>query len=127
MIYRISRPYAAAAAGVASHWADSRWFECWRPVPPFSRLTIAARMIAIVLTLAVPLNLVIIAIIWRLSEAATETQRTGLLYAARSMVAAADAKLGEYMALAQALARSPSLLEDDLNGFEGEARRIFLP
>jgi hypothetical protein len=33
-------------------------------------------------------------------------------------VAAADAKLGEYMALAQALARSPALLEDNLDDFD---------
>jgi PAS domain S-box-containing protein len=82
-------------------------------------------MMAIVLTLAVPLNLAIIAVIWHLSEAAIETQRTSLLYTARSVAAAADAKLGEYMALAQALARSPTLLEDNLDGFEAEARRVF--
>src|SRR5262249_3863164 len=63
--------------------------------------------------------------IWRLSEAANEAQRTNLLYTAHSVAAAADAKLGEYIALGQALARSPALLEDNLDRFEVEARRIF--
>jgi PAS domain S-box-containing protein len=113
------------AAQSAPGDALDRQFARWRSWLPFSRLTIAARMMAIVLTLAVPLNLVIIAVIWHLSEGAMETQRASLLYTARSVAAAADAKLGEYIALAQALARSPALLEDNLDGFEAEARRIF--
>ncbi|MGA7324430.1 MAG: PAS domain-containing protein, partial [Rhodomicrobium sp.] len=88
-------------------------------------MTIAARITAIAVTLAVPLNLVIFAVIWRLSEAASEAQRTSLLYTARSVAAAVDAKLGEYVALAQALARSPHLLEDNLDVFDAEARRAF--
>ena len=48
-----------------------------------------------------------------------------MLYTARSVAAAVDAKLGEYMALAQALARSPAILEDSLDAFEAEARRAF--
>ncbi len=98
---------------------------CWLSERLFSRFSIAARITAIALTLAVPLNLVIAAVIWRLSEAARETQQTSLLYTARSVSAAVDAKLGEYMDFAQALARSPALIEDNLEGFEAEARRAF--
>ena len=100
-------------------------FRCWLSERFFSRLSIGARVAAITLTLAVPLNLVIAASVWHLSTTANETQRTSLLYTARSVAAAVDAKLGEYMALAQTLARSPTLLEDDLNSFEAEARRAF--
>ncbi|MGA7328066.1 MAG: PAS domain S-box protein [Rhodomicrobium sp.] len=98
---------------------------CWLSERLFSRFSIAARITAITLTLAVPLNLVIAAVIWRLSEGARETQQTSLLYTARSVAAAVDAKLGEYMDFAQALARSPALVEDNLEGFEAEARRAF--
>jgi PAS domain S-box-containing protein len=73
---------------------------------------------------AVPLNLVNIAVIWHLSEAASEAQRSSLLYTARSVAAAIDAKLSQYMTLAQALASSPALLEDKLDTFEIEARRV---
>ena len=97
----------------------------WPSVLRFSRWTITARITAVVLTLAVPLNLVIAGTVWHLSKTASETQRTSLLYTARSVAAAVDAKLGEYMALAQALARSPALPEDNFGAFEAEARRAF--
>src|SRR5262249_20301589 len=47
------------------------------------------------------------------------------MFTARSVAAAADAKLDKYMALTQALALSPALLEDNLDAFEAEARRAF--
>jgi PAS domain S-box-containing protein len=96
-----------------------------RSVLSFSRWTIAAHVTAIVLTSAVPLNLMVFAVVRHLSLTANETQQTGLLYTARSVAAAVDAKLGEYMALAHALARSPALFEDNLEVFEAEARRAF--
>src|SRR5262245_61150756 len=91
--------------------------------PPFPRVTINARLIAIVLTIALPLNLVVAAVIWRLASAANETQRASLLYTARSVASAVDAELGKYIALAQVLSRSPALLEDSIDGFESELRR----
>src|SRR5262249_19605349 len=45
----------------------------------------------------------------------------------RSIAAGVDARLGTYIALAQALARSPALLDDNLDAFEAEARREFPP
>ncbi len=91
--------------------------------PPFPYATINARLIAIVLTLAVPLNIVVVAVIWSLVSAANETQRSSLLYSARSIAAAVDAELGKYIALAQVLSHSPALLEDSIDAFEGELRR----
>jgi PAS domain S-box-containing protein len=91
----------------------------------FKNWTIAARLIAIVIALALPLNLVVIAVIWNLDSAADEAQRASLLYSARSVAAAVDAELSKYIALAQALSRSPAALDDNLDAFDAEARRAF--
>ncbi len=98
----------------------------WRKYPAaFSGWSLRSRLIAIVLALAVPLNFVIVGIIWSLAKAAEDAQRTSLLYSARSVASGLDAELGKYLALAQALSRSPQLLTDDLSPFEREARRTF--
>jgi PAS domain S-box-containing protein len=97
-------------------------------VPPhFKNWTIAARLIAIVIALALPLNLVVIAVIWNLNSAASEAQRASLLYSARSVAAAVDAELLKYIAVAQTLSGSPALLDDNLDPFYAEARRAFAP
>jgi PAS domain S-box-containing protein len=97
-------------------------------VPPhFKNWTIAARLIAIVIALALPLNLVVIAVIWNLNSAASEAQRASLLYSARSVAAAVDAELFKYIAVAQTLSGSPALLDDNLDPFYAEARRAFAP
>ena len=89
------------------------------------RLSIPSRLILLVLALAVPLNLVIGGVVWGLVKRANEAQRTSLLYAARSIAAGVDAELGKYVALGEALSRSPALLDDNLDAFEAEARRAF--
>ena len=100
--------------------------ERWISILRFSHWTIGTRISALVLALVVPLNLVIFAAIWHLADAASQAQRTSLLYTARSVAASMDAKLGEYIALAQLLSRSPALLDHNLDAFEAEARRAFL-
>src|SRR5215468_1134290 len=100
----------------ASLPAAARHFASW---------TIAARLMAIVVALALPLNLVVVAVIWNLDSAADEAKRASLLYSARSLAAAVDAELSKYIALAQALSRSPALLDDNLDAFDAEARRAF--
>jgi hypothetical protein len=90
-----------------------------------NRVGIPGRLILLVLALAVPLNLVIVGVIWGLVKRADEMQRTSLLYAARSIAAGVDAELGKYVALGEALSRSPALLDDNLDAFEAEARRAF--
>src|SRR5215472_12184074 len=50
----------------------------------FSRWTIGTRIGALVLTLVVLLNLVIVGVIWHLAESASEAQRTSLMFTARS-------------------------------------------
>ncbi len=96
-------------------------------LPHFKSWTIAARLIAIVIALALPLNLVVIAVIWNLNSAANEAQRASLLYSARSVAAAIDAELFKYIALVQTLSGSPALLDDNLDAFDAEARRAFAP
>jgi PAS domain S-box-containing protein len=91
--------------------------------PRFPRVTINVRLIAIVLTIAVPLNLVVAAVIWRLASASNETQRASLLYSARSVAAAVDAELGKYIALAQVMSHSPALLEESIDVFETQLRQ----
>lgn len=89
--------------------------------------SIPTRLTAIVLALAIPLNIVLVAVVWHLAGAAGETQRAALMYTARSIAAALDAELGRYRALAEALARSPALLEGNMSAFEAEARRVLEP
>ena len=48
------------------------------------------------LALALPLNLIILVAIWGLVNQANDAQRTSLLYAARSIAAGVDAKLGSF-------------------------------
>ena len=89
----------------------------------FNNLSISARLIFLVLALALPLNLVIVGVIWDLVQRANEAQRTSLLYAARSIATGVDAELGRYIALAETLSRSPALLDDNIDAFDAEARR----
>ena len=91
----------------------------------FGRWSIRKRLVTLVLTLALPLNLLVIAAIWQLAQAASKSQRTALLYTARSVAGAVDAHIGKYIGLAQSLANSPSLLRDDLRSFAAEAQRAF--
>jgi signal transduction histidine kinase len=90
----------------------------------FNRLTIPRRLALLVLALALPLNLVIGGVIWALVNRANDAQRTSLLYAARSIAAGVDAELSKFIALAESLARSPALLDENLEAFEVEARRF---
>ncbi|MFZ1103351.1 MAG: chemotaxis protein CheY, partial [Hyphomicrobiaceae bacterium] len=89
------------------------------------RLSIPRRLGLLMLALALPLNLILLGAIWALVNQANDTQRTSLLYAARSITAAVDTKLSKYIMLAEALARSPAVLDDNLKVLEAEARRDF--
>ena len=100
----------------------SLWQSCKTAV---DRLSIPWRLGLLVLTLALPLNLVIVWTIWDLVNRGDDAQRTSLLYTAHSLAAGVDAELGKFIALAESLARSPALLDDNLDAFEAEARREF--
>jgi PAS domain S-box-containing protein len=81
------------------------------------------RLIALVVAIALPLNLLIIAVIVSLASSSIELQRTSLLYTARSMASGVDAQLAKYVAIAADLQKSPALLADDPTAFESEARQ----
>ena len=89
------------------------------------RWTIGARLALIVITLALPLNLLGVSVVDRVVNAANDAQCTSLLYAARSVATGLDAQLDRYITIATFLASSPHLLDDDLREFEAEARRAF--
>jgi signal transduction histidine kinase len=119
---RVSCGGATSALRAISTQLSKRLTDLQRKVG-FNRLSISARLILLVLAMALPLNLIIVGVIWDLVQRANEVQRTSLLYAARSIAAGVDAELGKYVALAEALSRSPTLLDDNLDAFEAEARR----
>ena len=119
---RVTRGGARSALRAISAQLSKRLIGVKRKVA-LKRLSISARLILLVLGLALPLNLIIVGVIWDLVNRANEVQRTSLLYAARSIAAGVDAEFGRYIALAEALSRSPALLDDNLNAFEAEARR----
>jgi hypothetical protein len=121
---RVSRGAAAFAQGAIYARLANR-LGGLQPTAAFNHLSIPARLILLVLALAVPLNLVIAGVVWGLVKRANGVQRTSLLYAARSIAAGVDAELGKYVALGEALSRSPALLDDNLDAFEAEARRAF--
>lgn len=80
-------------------------------------------LLGLVLVLAIPLNLVVAATIWSLTRSARESQLQALRYSAESVAAAVDSSIGRYIALAEALSRSPNLAADDLAAFHVEAKR----
>ena len=98
------------------------WLSCKAAM---KRLNIPWRLGLLVFALALPLNLIILGAIWGLVKQGEDAQRASLLYAARSIAAAVDAKLSKYIALAESLARSPEVLDDNLEVLEAEARREF--
>jgi len=81
------------------------------------------RLIALVVAIALPLNLLIIAVIASLASSSIELQRTSLLYTARSVASGVDAQLAKYVAIAADLQRSAALLADNVTAFESEARQ----
>jgi PAS domain S-box-containing protein len=89
----------------------------------FDRWRLGHRLIALVVAIALPLNILIVAAIASLAGSAIEAQRTTLLYTARSVASGVDAQLAKYVAIAADLQRSSALLADKLTAFEAEARQ----
>jgi hypothetical protein len=113
---------AENGSGAISGGKGSVWLSCKAAL---SRLSIPWRLGLLVLALSVPLNLIVLTSIWELINRAVSGQRTSLLYAARSIAAGVDAKLGKYIALAESLARSPAVIDNNLDAFSVEAHRQF--
>jgi PAS domain S-box-containing protein len=90
---------------------------------PRRQWTIQHRIAAAVLVTALPLTLLLAAAIWHMALESTDAQRQGLLYSARALAAAVDARIDKHTTLGRALATSPALLDNDLSAFETDARR----
>lgn len=86
-------------------------------------LTIRQRLLLLAMALAVPLNLLLVASLVQLSRSERASEVAQLDYVARSLGAAVDAHIARHVALAEALASSPALLDPRLDRFEEEARR----
>src|SRR5438094_7105248 len=87
------------------------------------RWRVGHRLTALVVAIALPLNILIVAAIAGLAGSAIDAQRTTLLYTARSVASGVDAQLAKYVAIAADLQRSPALLADNVTAFESEARQ----
>lgn len=82
--------------------------------PAFAnRMTVRRRLAATVLVTALPLTLLLAAAIWEMAAEANQAQRASLLYTARALAAAVDARIDKHMALGRTLATSPALLEEN--------------
>ncbi|WP_170149825.1 sensor histidine kinase [Rhodoplanes roseus] len=89
-------------------------------------MTIRQRLILIVLAVTVPMVLLSVGIVWRLTERERATNTQAILYASRSIASAVEAQLATYVAVGQALARAPSLQSGDLSAFRSEAERAMI-
>jgi signal transduction histidine kinase len=111
-----------SAPDASSGWLSqaSAWLACKAAI---NRLSIPWRLGLLMLALALPLNLVILGAVCALVSQANDAERKSLLYSARLIAAGVNAELGKHIALAEMLARSPALRDDNLDAFEAEARR----
>ncbi|MFO1173003.1 MAG: PAS domain S-box protein [Hyphomicrobiaceae bacterium] len=103
----------------------SRWRWRGRALLDGRRWTIPGRLIAMMIAVALPLNAVVGGAIWHLALTADRSQRNALQTTAEAVASGLDAKLGTYLAVAQGLSRTPSLMAEDLRPFAEEADRAF--
>ena len=87
--------------------------------------TIRQRLAMLVLAAVVPLNVLVVVAMTNIAAASRQAQVDGLLYTTQTVVVALDAYLKHYIALAEVLAKAPSLLNNDLTTFRTEAERAF--
>lgn len=86
-------------------------------------MNIARRLTLIVLAVAIPMLLLSGLIVLQLADNQREAQRNSIMYVSRAILSAADAQVGRYIAIAQALAASSALQQDDFAAFREEAER----
>ena len=89
---------------------------------PLRGLSIRSRLALLVIVVAVPLLLLSIAIVWRLTDREQEAQRDAIMYSSRAILSAVDAQLGKYVAVGQSLAAYLSANTDDPVAFCTEAK-----
>jgi two-component sensor histidine kinase len=87
--------------------------------------SIRARLFVLVLVLALPLQVLIIGAVWQMARLARDAQEGGVSYMAQTIRNGLDAHLQRYIVIGEGLAKSPSLLADDMVDFRREAERFF--
>lgn len=85
--------------------------------------SIRHRLVLVAAGVALPLMVLSAGIIWQLAATERENRREAIMYATRSLMNAVDAMLNKQIALAEMLASSPALQNDDLEAFRAEAER----
>jgi hypothetical protein len=93
--------------------------------PRRRRWTIRQLLAWMVLATVVPLIVVLILTVVNIAKASRKAHVDALLYTTQTVVGALDAHLKQYVAIAEILAKSPALLNDDLSVFRAEAERAF--
>ena len=77
----------------------------------------------VALAVALPFMMLTAGIVWQLAESERNTRRDAVLYSVRALMNAADTELSKQIAIAQVLAASTSLQNDDFATFRMEAER----
>jgi two-component sensor histidine kinase len=77
----------------------------------------------VALAVAIPFLLLSAGIVWQLADNERENRREAILYSTRTLLHGVDALLSKQIAVAQTLATSPSLQNDDYKAFRDEAER----
>jgi PAS domain S-box-containing protein len=114
MLLAVSRTHRVAIRAAQALWCalQSPW-------------SIRRRLALMMLVAVLPLVLLLALAIAYTSHAARRAQESGLLYTARTLNTALDARLEHYLVVAEALARDPALLEEDLSDFRRQAEYAF--
>ena len=85
--------------------------------------SIHRRLMLVALAVAVPFLLLSAGIVWQLADNERDNRSDAILYSTRTLLNAVDALLSKQIAVAQTLATSPSLQNDDFKAFRSEAER----
>jgi PAS domain S-box-containing protein len=88
---------------------------------PWRRLSLRARLIALVIAAVAPVLLFSAAMIWRLGQSEESVVEASLRQTARAVSLAVDREIGAAHAVLQVLAASPALRAGDLETFHREA------
>ncbi|MBV9565022.1 MAG: cache domain-containing protein, partial [Bradyrhizobium sp.] len=89
----------------------------------YGALNIKARLLLLVGTLFAPCCGLVLYAIGSTENTADASIRRGLLYSVQAVSAAVDAELRRHAGVAEMLARSPAVLQDDLSAFAAEVQR----
>lgn len=85
--------------------------------------SIHRRLMLVALAVAIPFLLLSAGIVWKLADNEWANRRDAILFSTRTLLNSVDALLSKQIAVAQTLATSPALQNDDFKTFREEAER----